>query len=180
MKHTSYYEKVKARLVLGVVAVSLLSGCGWLLRQAGPRPKADLQALGIRHVAVVAFHDPTGHQAGNRVAQVFLDQFREALGDLRLRGVLDRPGPRLASSWLRAQGTDGFITGSISGYQRQDAYRRVWVSMTVQLLATDGRILWSKRTQAAVALDDTEIEAAFQRAIQSAAREFVNDFLPPS
>jgi hypothetical protein len=172
-------------LILGLLL--LLPGCAaWLQGFGGPRAKMELEAQGIRRVAVVEFADLTLQRVPRDLSRIFGQTLQERLGSRVLAGPLPRPGPRLASSWLkaeaRAKGVDGFVTGTVTGYQVQKAEGRVCVTMTVRLLQADsGSILWSKHTIAFVPIESPAApEEAFRQAVVNAAKEFAHDFLPPS
>lgn len=172
-------------LVLGTLL--LTPGCAaWFQGQGGPRAKVELEAQGIRRVAVVEFADLTRARVPRELSRVFNETLRMQLGSIVLEAPSPRPGPRLAGSWLRAEaqarGVEGFVTGTVTGYQAQPAEGRVCVTMTVRLLeATSGNIVWSKHHIALVPLENASApEEAFRRAVESAAKEFAHDFLPPS
>lgn len=176
-------RKLTRWLVLG--ALVLLPGCAaWF--QGGPRPKLELEAQGIRRLAVVEFADLTPQRIPSELSRIFGQTLQERLGSRVLAGPLPRPGPRLAGSWLKAEalakGVDGFVTGTVTGYQIQAAEGRVCVTMTVRLLdANSGSILWSKHSIAfAPIVSPVAPEDAFRQAIVNAAKEFAHDFLPPS
>lgn len=168
-------------------ALLLLPGCAaWFQGQGAPRAKVELQAQGIRRVAVVEFADLTRQHVSGDLSRLFGETLQERLGHVVIDGAVPRPGPRLAGSWLKAEaktkGVDAFVTGTITGYQAQPEQGRVCVSMTVRLLeAGTGSILWSKHTLAVVPLSSSAApEEAFRQAIVNAAKEFAHDFLPPS
>ncbi len=169
-------------LILGTLF--LLPGCAaWL---QGPQAKLELEGQGIRRLAVVEFADLTAQRIPKDLSRIFGEALQERLGDRVTAAPLPRPGARLAGSWLkaeaRAKGVDGFVTGTVTGYQVQPAEGRVCVTMTVRLLAADsGSILWSKHSIAFVPiLSPVAPEEAFRQAIVNAAKEFAHDFLPPS
>lgn len=164
-------------LVLALVASS---GCASLLGRAAKTP-AEGPARGTRPMAIVEFLDLTGQEVGTTVTQAFWSQARADLDDAIAASPVPRPGPRLADSWLKAQGdrlhVGTFLTGTISSYRIQTRQRRVWVALSVRLIAADsGRILWSKRLVGTEPLDPaTSSATAFERAVRAAAREFSHD-----
>lgn len=165
----------------------LLPGCAAFFQQeGGPRAVDEVQSRGIRRVAVVEFADLTQQRISWNVSTIFGEALEGHLRMRVLRGPLPRPGPRLAGSWLRAEanakGVDGFVTGTVTGYQVQPQEGRVGVTMTVRLLAADsGSILWSKHMLAFVPLSSgIAPEEAFRQAITTIAKEFAHDFMPPS
>lgn len=172
-------------LVLG--ALLLLPGCAAFFQGfGGPRAKVELEAQGIRRVAVVEFADLTPQRVPRDLSRIFGQTLKERLGSRVLEAPVPRPGPKLAGSWLkaeaRAKGVEGFVTGTVTGYQAQPAEGRVCVTMTVRLLeAETGHILWSKHSIAFAPIESPVApEEAFRQAIVNAAKEFAHDFLPPS
>lgn len=172
-------------LLLG--ALLLLPGCAAFFQgQSGPRAKVELDAQGIQRLAVVEFADLTKQRVSWDLSRIFSQTLNERLGARVLEKPLPRPGTKLAGSWLKAEarskGVDAFVTGTVTGYQAQPADGRVCVTMTVRLLeANTGSILWSKHTLAFVPIESPVApEEAFRQAIVNAAKEFANDFLPPS
>lgn len=172
-------------LILG--ALLLLPGCAALLRGfQPPQAKVDLEAQGIRRVAVVEFADLTQKRIATDLSRLYAQALKERLGNLVLTGPVPRPGAKLAGSWLKAQGkakgVEAFVTGTVTGYQAQPEENRVCLSMTVRLLdAETGSILWSKHTLAfAPLIPGIAPEDAFREAIAKAAKEFAHDFQPPS
>ncbi len=172
-------------LLLGLVL--LMTGCAAFFQgYGGPKAKVELEAQGIHRVAVVEFADLTQKKVSWDLSRIYGQALKERLGDLVLDGPLPRPGPKLAGSWLkaeaRAKGVEGFVTGTVTGYQAQPEAGRVCVTMTVRLLeAQTGSIVWSKHSIAFVPLSSPIApEDAFRQAIVNAAKEFAHDFLPPS
>lgn len=132
-------------------------------------------------MAIVEFLDLTGQEVGTTVTQAFWSQARADLDGAIAASPVPRPGPRLAASWLKAEGArlqvGTFLTGTISSYRVQPLQKRVWVALSVRLVAADsGRILFSKRLVGTAPLDPaTSSVAAFERAVRAAAREFTHE-----
>jgi hypothetical protein len=179
-------RKILTQLLV-LTPLILTPGCAaWFQGQGAPHAKVELHAQGIRRVAVVEFADLTRTRIPRDLSRVFGQTLKEQLGNLILETPLPRPGPRLAGSWLKAEaqakGVEGFVTGTVTGYQAQPDQGRVCVTMTVRLLeASSGSILWSKHHIAFVPLEKAGApEEAFRQAVVNAAKEFAHDFLPPS
>lgn len=174
------------RLALLVVALLAIAGCASLMGRSAKSPTEAATRWGNRPIAIVEFLDLTGQEVGTTVTQAFWSQARADLNGAIAASPVPRPGPRLANSWLKAQGdrlqVGTFLTGTISSYRVQTRQQRVWVAITVRLIAADsGRILWSKRLVGTEPLDPaTSSQAAFERAVRSAAREFTHEALQSS
>lgn len=174
------------RACLGAIVASLVltTGCAALFGRAkAPEADASHQQLAAQ-LAIVEFVDLTGQDAGRPISRAFWQEALQSLAGVLAEPPIARPGPRLAVSWLKGQGTSlrvgAFLTGTISGYRVQASQGRVWVSMTVKVVAADtGKILWTKRLVATEPLDPHHPPAAaFERAARSAAREFAHDYAP--
>ncbi|HEY9855154.1 MAG TPA: hypothetical protein V6D05_05405 [Stenomitos sp.] len=169
-----------------VIALLAIAGCAGLFGRSASSPADEPARRGTRPIAIVEFLDLTGQEVGTTVTQAFWSQARADLRDAIAESPVPRPGPRLANSWLKAQGdrlrVGTFLTGTISSYRIQTRQQRVWVTLSVRLIAADsGRILWSKRLVGTEALDPaTSPATAFERAVRSAAREFTHEVLPSS
>lgn len=169
-------------LVLGSITGGT-AGCAALL---GPRPAPEPRLLAWHGpVAIVSFVDLTGQSLGERVTAGFWQAARPQLA-FALPMVILRPDSRMAGSWWReraiASKAGAFLTGTISGYRIQPRQHRLWLSLTVRLVATDGsRVLWSKRLVAIEPVSaPTLADEAFARAVHTIAREFVHAFPTPS
>lgn len=177
--------RAASRLFL-VVAVLAMAGCASWLGRSAESPVEEPARQGRRPMAIVEFLDLTGQEVGSTVTQAFWSQARTDLNGAIVASPVPRPGPRLASSWLKAQGdrlhVDTFLTGTISSYRIQSRQHRVWVALSVRLVAAEtGRILFSKRLVGTAPLDPaTSSATAFERAVRAAAREFTHEVLPPS
>lgn len=179
---------VSARAVpLGAIAASLIlgTGCAALFGRA-KAPGAEAPRRQGAGLAIVEFVDLTGQDAAKPITRAFCQEARQSLSGVLAAPPIARPGSRLAASWLKGQGATlgvrAFLTGTISGYRVQASQGRVWVSMTVRVVAADtGKILWAKRLVSTEPLDTHHPRAAaFERAVRSAAREFAHDYAPPS
>lgn len=157
------------------------AGCASWLGRAAKEPAEEPARSGPRPMAIVEFLDLTGQEVGPSVTQAFWSQARADLADAMAAPPVPRPGPRLANSWLKAQGerlrVNALLTGTISSYRVQTRQQRVWVALSVRILAPEsGRILFSKRLVGTAPLDpDTSPATAFERAVRSAAREFTHE-----
>lgn len=177
--------KAASRAIL-VFALLANAGCAGLLGRSAKAPDEEPARWGSRPIAIVEFLDLTGQEVGTSVTQAFWSQARADLSGAIAGPPVPRPGPRLANSWLKAQGerlqVGAILTGTISSYRVQARQKRVWVALTVRLVAAEsGRILFSKRLVGTAPLDPaTSSAAAFERAARSAAREFTHEVLPSS
>ncbi|HEY9899004.1 MAG TPA: hypothetical protein V6D00_07470 [Pantanalinema sp.] len=170
---------------LGAIAAFLIlaSGCASLFGRA-PAPGADAARQQVARLAIVEFVDLTGQDVAGSFTRTFCQEAIQSLSGVLAASPIARPGPRLAASWLKGQGATlgvpAFLTGTISGYRVQASQGRVWVSMTVKVVAADtGKILWTKRLVSTEPLDPHHPPAvAFERAARSAAREFAHDYAP--
>ncbi len=190
---------------LALVVPVLAAGClREVVRDDAPTASAppaairggfDLQAAGIRRVAVIEAVDRTDQAAGLPAAQALLDGLRlagVAVHDVPLR----RASSALASSWLAAQsrmlGVEGFATATVSAFTIQEGRGRAYVAMTAVLVDATGRILWSRRVSAEAPLGDRQAAlanggylgnngAALEAAASIAAEEFAHDLaiVPP-
>lgn len=169
-----------------VAAILATAGCASLLGRSAETPDEEQAQRGSRPMAIVEFLDLTGQEVGTSVTQAFWSQARADLKEAIVASPVPRPGPRLANSWLKAQGdrlrVGAILTGTISSYRVQASQKRVWVALSVRLVAAEsGRILWSKRLVGTAPLDPASSSAAaFERAVRSAAREFTHEVLPSS
>jgi hypothetical protein len=178
------------RVVLLSVALALApSGCWWL-RQAPPAPPEPLTRLGVSRLAVVDFSDATHQDIGLRVTEAFRREMAQAIGKEWIReGKMEAPAPALRPIGLigigqaqqlgRLYRVDGLVAGQVLAYQWQPRPGRVWVSVSLRLLDTArGTIIWSRSaTGTAPARTPAEIDAGFNAATTSAAKEFIHDLL---
>ncbi|MNY21633.1 hypothetical protein D3C86_1551930 [compost metagenome] len=167
----------------GAIAMALIasSGCAALFGRA-KAPEAEApQGTGL---AIVEFVDLTGQDVAKPISRAFWEETRQSVEGILAAPPISRPGPRLAVSWLKGQatalGVRAFLTGTISGYRVQASQGRVWVSMTVKVVAADtGKILWTKRLVGTEPVDPSHPQAAaFERAARYVAREFAHDYAP--
>lgn len=165
----------------------LLTACAAQIKERPePRAKADLVGWGIRKVAMVELEDQTQRGIAPEATALVRTGLTQELGKrLEIAAALPRPGRYLAPDWCRAQsqaqGIQGFVAGKVTGYQKQADRRRVWVSLNLRLVSTEGKILWSKSTIGTVPIDPAKpMDQLFEEAAKTAAREFANDFIPPS
>lgn len=164
----------------------MVSGCWWLQRPK-PEPPQALAEWGITRLAVVEFSDATHQNVGGRVTEVFRDELASALGKewIRLEKLIEPGGPRpigligisQAQQLGRLNQVDGLLTGQVLAYQWQKRPDRVWVSVSLRLLETSrGTIIWSRNaTGTAAVRHPRELDAGFNEAIHSAAKEFMHD-----
>lgn len=168
-------------LIFGLAIALQLGGCA--ARQPAPPRPWVLEGQGIQRLGFVPFHDPVSGTPPMQLSQSFWDETGRRLQE-RAGPLVARPGPRLAASWLRQQGTslrvDAFAEGVISGQRVQPRQQRVWLSLTVRVLeARTGRIVWSRRlAETAPLAPGIPPAAAFDRAVRAVAREFAHALSP--
>jgi len=143
-----------------ILVAILATGCVQQVVRREPRPPVsrehvDLQAAGIRTIAVIEALDRTDQGAGLPVAKALRQSLEAGWVPVHTE-IVRRPGANLARSWLvalaRRLGVEAFVTGTVSAYAAQEAQERAFVVMTALLLDQEGRILWSRRASGAAPL----------------------------
>lgn len=168
------------RLKIHWFFVLLVAGCAAAqMHQPEPNPTVSLEKIPIRRVALIDLEDAT-QRADKGMRQAIQSQLEQGLKE---RITVVGPLPRtqaMGAGWLRQQRqqneVQGFITGKITGCRFQGTKRRVWVSLTMRLLGSEGQILWSRSSVGLTdVLPDQPLERLYYVAAQRATKEFTDD-----
>jgi hypothetical protein len=158
----------------------LVVGCAATqARQPEPQPTLASRHLALRRVALIELEDAT-RRADLGTHKAIKTQLETGLKDrMVLVGPISRP-QAISPNWFRQQSQEldvqGFVSGKITGFRLQGTKRRVWVSLTMRLLDSNGQILWSKSPVGLTdVLDDQPLDRLYYAAAQRATKEFTDD-----
>lgn len=168
------------RVKINWLLVLLLTGCAAAkVRLPEPNPTVSSEKVPIRRVALIDLEDVT-QRADKGMRQAIQAQLEQGLKDkITVVGPLPRTSA-MGAGWFRQQlqqhEVQGFITGKITGCRFQGTKRKVWVSLTMRLLGSEGQILWSRSSVGLTdVLSDQPLERLYYEAAQRATKEFTDD-----